>query len=172
MKTTRELEKSIRRLIVFFIVALVLSGITAFCIESELEWIVATLPMHNGWLYKWLQKVHYAVKDVNDRYPFMAYGYDWLAFAHLVIAVAFIGPLREPVKNIWVIQFGCLACIMIFPLALIAGFVRRIPFVWQMIDCSFGLIGLIPLLACYGKIRILEKATRFKVSTQIKTHNI
>ncbi|SCF41963.1 hypothetical protein [Micromonospora mirobrigensis] len=34
----------------------------------------------------------------------MLYGTDWLAFAHLVLAVAFWGPLRDPVRNVWVVQ--------------------------------------------------------------------
>jgi hypothetical protein len=50
--------------------------------------------------------VYDAVKTTNASYPYLAYGTDWLAFAHLVIAVAFIGPLMQPVKNVWVIQFG------------------------------------------------------------------
>jgi hypothetical protein len=87
----------------------------------------------------------------------MAYGTDWLAFAHLVIAVAFIGPLRDPVRNIWVIEFGLIACVAVFPLAFIAGSVRGIPFYWQLIDCSFGVGGGALLWICYGKVRSLEK---------------
>jgi hypothetical protein len=32
----------------------------------------------------------------SGAYPFLAYGTDWLAFAHIVIAVFFIGPLVKP----------------------------------------------------------------------------
>jgi hypothetical protein len=97
------------------------------------------------------------VKDTNTKYPFLSYGTDWLAFAHLVIAVAFLGPLKNPVKNIWVIEFGIIACLMVFPLAFIAGAVRGIPFYWRLIDCSFGVLGLIPLVWCYKLIRKLEQ---------------
>jgi len=75
----------------------------------------------------------------------LAYGYDWLAFAHIVIALFFIGPLKDPVKNIWVIEWGMLACVAVLPLAFIAGGVRGIPFYWKCIDCSFGIFGIIPL---------------------------
>jgi hypothetical protein len=68
-----------------------------------------------------------------------------LAFAHLTIAVAFIGPIRDPVKNVWVIQFGMIACVMVIPLAVICGALRGIPWYWRLIDCSFGVFGLIPL---------------------------
>ena len=98
-----------------------------------------------------------AVKDTNSRYPFLSYGTDWLAFAHIVIAVAFIGPYKNPIKNIWVIQFGMIACFMIIPVALIAGQIREIPFYWRIIDCSFGILGVLPLFLCYKNIRKLEK---------------
>jgi hypothetical protein len=89
------------------------------------------------------------------RYPFMAYGTDWLAFAHLVIAIGFWGPLKDPVRNVWVVQFGMIACIAVVPLALIAGPIRGIPWGWQLIDISFGVLGIVPLLFAYANIRKL-----------------
>jgi hypothetical protein len=100
--------------------------------------------------------VYAAVKTTNEKYPYLSYGTDWLAFAHLVIAVVFIGPLKDPVKNIWVIEFGMIACLMVFPLAFIAGPIRGIPFYWQLIDCSFGVFGFILLYSCYKNIKQLE----------------
>ena len=149
------LEKSIRGLTMFFIVALVLSGLTAFPLETELKWLVGLTNDSNTWMTQWLKRVHEGIKDTNKQYPFMAYGSDWLAFAHLGIAVVFIGPLKDPVRNIWVIQFGMIACLMIFPLAFIAGEIRGIPIAWRLIDCAFGAFGLIPLAACYIKIKRL-----------------
>ena len=61
-------------------------------------------------LLAWLNRVHEGLAVNNRAYPFLAYGTDWLAFAHLVIAVAFIGPWRDPVRNRWVIEFGLIAC--------------------------------------------------------------
>jgi len=81
----------------------------------------------------------------DEPYPFLAYGTDWLAFGHFVIAVAFIGPLRDPVKNIWVIEFGMIACLAIIPYAMVMGQFRGIPLYWRLIDCSFGVIGIVPL---------------------------
>lgn len=103
-------------------------------------------------MMEWLEKINAGVNDVYSKYPFIAYGTDWLAFAHLVIGVAFIGPYRDPVKNIWVIEFGMIACIMIVPFALIAGAVRDIPLWWRWIDCSFGIFGIIPLWIVRDKI--------------------
>ena len=154
--------KKIRIWLVLFIVALVLSGLTAFPLESELRWAAGILhsspaPQLLPGLVEWVDRVRDALIVTNGRYPFLAYGTDWLAFAHLVIAVAFIGPLREPVRNIWVIQFGIIACAGIIPLALIAGAVRGIPLGWQLIDMSFGVIGAIPLVIVYRMIRRLER---------------
>lgn len=104
---------------------------------------------------------------MNAQYPFLAYGYDWLAFAHIVIAVAFIGPYRDPVKNKWIIEFGCIACILIWPTAFIAGHVRQIPLYWKLIDCSFGVIGLVPLLICYKKIKRLEVLEHIESQTTL-----
>jgi hypothetical protein len=59
--------------------------------------------------------------------------------------MAFIGPLRDPVRNIWVIEWAMLACVAVIPLAMIAGPIRGIPVYWRLLDCSFGVIGIIPL---------------------------
>jgi hypothetical protein len=75
----------------------------------------------------------------------------------LVIAIAFIGPLRDPVRNKWVLVFGVIACLGVFPLALVAGAIRGIPLYWRAIDCSFGLFGAIPLLFCLREVGRLEK---------------
>ena len=152
----QKLKITIKRWIIFFIVALILSGVTGFPIESQLQIAMNNLDVFPLTIQKWLSTIYHAVKTTNDNFPYLAYGTDWLAFAHIVIATVFIGPLRDPVRNIWVIQFGMIACFMVFPLALIAGPIRHIPFFWQLIDCSFGVIGFIPLYVCYKKIQQLE----------------
>lgn len=91
--------------------------------------------------------------ETHRLYPFIAYGTDWLAFAHIVIAIAFVGPLKDPAKNIWVIEFVMIACVLVLPLALIFGPVRGIPFFWRLIDCSFGVFGFIPLWLIHRAIR-------------------
>ncbi|RYE19319.1 MAG: hypothetical protein EOP51_20135 [Sphingobacteriales bacterium] len=138
------------------IAGLIVSGITAFPLETELAWILKT-GTYPGCMEKWLTTIYNAISDTNKRYPYLSYGTDWLAFAHLVLAVVFIGPSRHPVKNIWVIQFGIIACVAIIPLAFIAGSIRGIPFFWQLIDCSFGVIGIIPLYFSYRATRKLEQ---------------
>lgn len=155
--TENKLRNQIKNLILLFIVGLVLSGITAFPIETELAIVNANVAAFPDYFQNWINDVYLAVKNTNEKFPYLSYGTDWLAFAHLVIAVAFIGPLKDPVKNIWVMQFGMIACIMVFPLAFIAGAIRGIPLYWQLIDCSFGILGFILLYYCYKRILRLEK---------------
>lgn len=62
-------------------------------------------------------------------------------FAHFVLAILFIGPLKDPVRNTWVIEFGMIACALVIPYALVAGYMRGLPFWWRLVDCSFGVIG-------------------------------
>ena len=150
----KQLKTRIRSLLIFFITGLVLSGITAFPIETELAFIASPHPSTG--LQSWINTVYEAIKTTNARYPYLSYGTDWLAFAHIVIAVAFIGPLRDPVRNIWVLQFGMIACLLIFPLAFIAGPVRHIPLGWSLVDCSFGIVGIIPLYLSYRYTKKLE----------------
>lgn len=147
----RILEKRIRYLIIFFMIALSISGLTAI----PLVWEVGILRNYLGqgtwfanlWpvMAQWLEAVYKGITTTAMTYPFMLYGTDWLAFAHVVIAIAFIGPLRDPVRNRWVIEFGMIACILIIPWGIIFGSIRGIPSFWSVIDFSFGILGLIPL---------------------------
>jgi hypothetical protein len=142
--TNKKLNFRIKLCLWIAITGLALSGITAFPLESELAWLKDHLSA-NGTMGIWINTIYQAIKTTNTQFPWLSYGTDWLAFAHLMIAVLFIGPLRDPVRNIWVVHFGMIACVAIIPLAFIAGSIREIPFFWRLIDCSFGVIGIVPL---------------------------
>ena len=154
---THQLKTRIQAFLGFFIFFLIISGLTAFPLESELCLLNNWTQHAPDFIRIWISDVYSAIRDTNTHYPFMAYGTDWLAFAHLIIALVFIGPLMDPVRNIWVIRFGMIACILIFPLAFICGPIRHIPLYWSLIDCSFGVFGFIPLYICYRYTRRLEK---------------
>ncbi|WP_333762765.1 hypothetical protein [Streptomyces sp. IBSBF 2390] len=161
MSDRAALLKGIRVWLVIFVVCLVLSGATAFPLVHELRWIEGLLralavPDLLPGLMEWISRVRDGLDTVDAEYPFVLYGTDWLAFAHLVIAVAFYGPYRDPVRNIWVIEFGMIACAGIVPLALVCGPVRGIPFSWTLIDMSFGIFGVLPLYVVRKKIKRLE----------------
>jgi len=149
------LRRRIRLLTWLFIVGLALSGVTAIPLQWELD-TMANIPgpadsmsgQDASGLAKWILKVRDAWRDTNLKYPFVAYGTDWLAFGHFVIAIAFVGVLRNPVRNIWLFQFGMIACVLLVPYAFVFGGLRGIPIPWRLIDCSFGVFGFVPLWLC------------------------
>lgn len=94
---------------------------------------------------RWVLRVQEALHVTYANYPFVAYGTDWLAFGHLMIALFFVPPWIDPVKNIAALRVGLWACVLVLPLALICGPLRGVPFFWRLIDCSFGVLGF-PLL--------------------------
>ena len=153
----------IRLVLLFFMLVLVLSGVTAFPLCWELKLLVAWFGEGTWWgthipgLADWLALVKEGLDHNAAHYPFIACGTDWLAFAHIMIAVAFLGPLRDPVKNSWVVHWGMLCCLGILPLSLIGGPIRGVPFGWQMIDCSFGIFGILPLIAVHYWTKQLER---------------
>jgi hypothetical protein len=161
--TRRSLEFRFRLVLVFFMLALVLSGITAFPLLSEVRLLAKTLGVAPDArqeqpedLRSWVGYVHRGLEESYEKYPFLAYGTDWLAFAHLVIAVFFIGPLIRPTDYDWTLVSGMIACVGVLLLALTCGPIRGIPFSWRLIDGSFGVLGLLPLAYCYVLSRKLK----------------
>ena len=154
--TTKARLRRIQVLIVAFIGGLALSGITAFPLTWELGILVRQFGSGDGLFSEWLRTVQRGLIETDVKYPFIAYGTDWLAFGHLVIATAFIGPLRDPIRNKWIIEWGMIACVAVPVLAFIAGPIRGIPFGWRLIDCSFGMVGFFPLWFVRREIQLLE----------------
>lgn len=147
-QTTHILTKKIKRITLLFILLLALSGITAFPLQTELNFLANyfNTTTSSGLIAQWVDQVNIALNDVNQNYPFLAYGTDWLAFSHIIISLFFIGVYINPVQNIWVTKVGIITCLLVFPVAFIAGNYRGIPLFWQHINCCFGAFGLIPLL--------------------------
>jgi hypothetical protein len=143
-----------------FISGLILAGLTAFPIAHELRLASSLLGIDDPANYaaytglrRWIAFVDFSVRQTYAIFPSAGYGTDWLAFAHLAVAVFAVGPWRDPVHNGWVINCYLATCIGVIPLALICGAIREIPVFWRLIDCSFGVLGALPLLYC----RRLEK---------------
>ena len=105
-------------------------------------------------------RVWTALHEINRVWPFIGYGGDWLAFGHFMIAIAFVGAWRDPVRNQWLFDFGLIACALVVPYALVFGAARGIPSWWRLIDCSFGVFGAIPLWLCRRWTRDLERSAR------------
>jgi hypothetical protein len=152
------LRRRIRWFTWWFIAGLVVSGATAIPLPAEVNWLVNSLPgSGSSDLARWLMRVRDALVQVQRTQPFLLYGTDWLAFGHFAIALAFVGVLRDPVRNRWLFDFGLIACALVVPYALGFGSLRGIPFWWRLIDCSFGVFGAVPLWLCRRWAIELEK---------------
>jgi len=160
--TCKGLLIRIRLLLALFAVALAVSGLTAMPIVLEieiLEKLVGEGTLMERWfpsMANWISVVHRGITETNRAYPFIFYGNDWLAFGHIVIAIAVIGAIRDPLKNVWVVEFTMIACVLVIPAALVCGHFRGIPIFWRLIDCSFGVVGIIPLSIAHRYIRLLD----------------
>ena len=168
MRNEAHIRRRIQVFTLLFIIGLVVSGATAIPLVSEIDWLAqltgarAALlagstnpPIWALWLCKVQDEIHLA----DDKSPFLFYGTDWLAFGHFVISLAFIGALRDPVRNKWLFTLGMLACVLLIPYALLFGAIRGIPIWWRCIDCSFGIIGIIPLWLCQKWTNQIESGT-------------
>jgi hypothetical protein len=158
--TNREqmLRRRIKFLTWIFIIGLILSGATAIPLPTEVDWLVKITNARQlvetpastsapAWAV-WLVRIQGDLRDLATYLPVMFYGTDWLAFGHFMIALVFVGALRDPVRNAWLFTFGMIACICVIPYALVFGAIRGIPFWWRLIDCSFGIFGIVPVWFC------------------------
>lgn len=92
---TPGLLRRIRIALSLFIAGLVISGVTAFPLQSELDlaaqWLglerVAASGCTLATAAAWVLQIREALHVTYASYPFIAYGTDWLAFGHLIIAL-------------------------------------------------------------------------------------
>jgi hypothetical protein len=162
MNREETLRRRIKLLTWFFIIGLVLSGATAIPLQSEVN-LLANFFGTNGEpseFLRWLFRVRDALTQTQTQYTFLFYGTDWLAFGHFVIAIVFVGALRDPVRNRWLFDLGLIACVLVIPFALVFGGLRGIPVWWRLIDCSFGVFGFIPLWFCRKWTNELEQGEK------------
>jgi len=156
--------RQFRAFMLFFIFGLFISGVTAFPLLWEMDILsrllgvgAATGPEGHTGLAFWILTVKYGLAHTYAAYPWIAYGTDWLAFGHIIIATFFIGPLINPLTARPAIYTGIFACVAVIPLAMICGGIRDIPFYWRLVDCSFGVFGVIPLIYCLRLIDRMEQ---------------
>src|SRR5579862_7611620 len=93
--SSTSLRRRIRYATVLFLLGLLASGTTAIPIRAECELGSRVLGsdyegrgLVPGFVASWLTTVS---RGVHAQAPFLAYGTDWLAFAHFAIAIAFLG---------------------------------------------------------------------------------
>jgi hypothetical protein len=152
----------IRFWLIFFSTALVTSGVTAIFAREELRLLSplfsegSTLQILWPAMADWLSMVYRSIEETYDKYPFLAYGYDWLAFGHFIIAIPFIMAVSDPRRYSWVITYGMTACLVVIPFAIVFGAIRGIPLFWRVVDTLFGIGGLLVLLVLRKQLSVLD----------------
>ena len=149
-------------LVLFFLG--VLFGLhTVVFVEAETAFFVKYLGSGTAFSEKlpfissWIDTLYVSVSNTYETYPVIAYCMDWLSYACVVFAIFMIGAIRQPVKNVWIVQVYLIACLLAAVLPFVAGPFRDIPIFWRFIDGSFGIIGFLILLPAYRLIKKLEK---------------
>jgi hypothetical protein len=148
--------KKIRFWTIIIILGLFISGLTAIPLVLETRILAHNHHLFPEILSSWILYVREGISISFSKYPFLAYGTDWLAFAHFMFAVLFLGVYINPVQNTWIVQFGIVACLSLIPYAFLMGYFREIPLVWRFVDSCFGLLGCIPLFIIYRNINKLN----------------
>jgi hypothetical protein len=161
------LQRKIRFVTWLFIIGLVISGATAIPLGSEVDALAKVTGSNahsdstsRSEVERWLLQVQTALRQTQSQFPFLFYGTDWLAFAHFVTALVFVGALRDPVRNRWLFVFGMIACGLVIPYAMVFGGIRGIPIWWRLIDCSFGILGFVPMWLCDRWARAVERKSK------------
>jgi hypothetical protein len=155
--------RRVRRWTVFFMTGLVLSGLTAIPIRGQLDVAIRTFGEDLGTgalpsgVARWLLTLRDGIRATSDGAPFLFYGTDWLAFGHFAIAFAFVGALRDPLRNRWLYRYGMAICAAVPVWAFVFGPIRGIPFWWQLVDASFGVVGFVPMWRCDRWIARVER---------------
>lgn len=163
MKTSHALTHT-RIWLILFSTALIASGLTAIFAREGLRLLSPLFSQGSVFdalwpsMSEWLLLVFRAIEETYDKYPFLAYGYDWLAFGHFIISIPFLMAIRDPIRHSWVITYGISACLAVLPFAVVFGAIREIPLFWRGVDTLFGIGGLIVLLILRGQLKALESS--------------
>jgi len=164
MKTSPILTHA-RLWLILFATALIGSGTTAIFPREGLRLLSPFFAPGSAFqavwpaMADWLSLVQRAIEQTYSSYPFLAYGYDWLAFGHFIISIPFLMAVRDPLRHSWVITYGISACLAVLPFAIVFGALRGIPLFWRGVDTLFGIGGLIVLLVLRKQLQALEHST-------------
>jgi len=142
---------------------LLVSGVTIWPALTELKTAVHYVwgdGPPDGVLHAFVLRAIEGLEKVESEYPFLLYAHDWLAFAHIGLAILFAGAIRDPVRNIWVVQYGLIMCILVPVLEGICIPIRGLPLRWFWIDFAFAPGAGLPLWVALRDIKRVEAFCR------------
>lgn len=139
---------------------LFMAGVTVWPVIWELKTAVRIVwgegaPTNE--LHRFIVQAIAGIESVRANQPFLLYAHDWLAFAHIMLAVLFAGAIRDPVRNVWIVQCGLIMCASVPVLAGVCIPMRGIPMFWFWIDFAFAPAAALPLLIAWLDIRRVER---------------
>jgi hypothetical protein len=135
---------------------LFLAGVTIWPAVWELRTLVALVwgdAAAAGTMHRFLLDAIKALEATQKNYPFLLYAGDWLAFAHIVLAILFAGAVRDPVRNVWIVQCGLIMCALVPVLAAVCIPLRGLPWQWFCVDSAFAPVAAAPLWIALRDIR-------------------
>jgi len=138
---------------------LLVAGITVWPAVPELRMAVRVVwgdAAPTGILHGFVLQAIEGLEATQANYPFMLYAHDWLAFAHIVLAILFAGSMRDPIRNVWIVQCGLIMCALVPVLASVCIPLRGIPSIWFLIDFAFAPAAALPLWIALRDIRRAE----------------
>jgi hypothetical protein len=155
--------KRAKLMLTIVVFGLLVSGVTVWPAVSELKLAVSIVwgdAEPSGVLHRFVLRAIEGLESVEAQYPFMLYAHDWLAFAHIVLAILFAGAIRDPVRNVWVVHCGLIMCALVPVLAGICIPIRGLPLRWFWIDFAFAPAAGVPLWIALRDIRRAEAALK------------
>src|SRR5436190_2096707 len=152
----KQLRGRIKAAIIITILGLLLNGISSLPLRTELNILLSYSSHLPQFLVDWWTYVNQGVLETSEKYNFMRYGFDWLAFAHLTIAIAFLGPLRDPIKNQWVVKWGMIVSALGIVMAFGWERLRDIPLWWSFVDAGISYFAFLILWLCNRWIEKLK----------------
>jgi hypothetical protein len=155
----KQLRGRIKAAIIITMIGLLFNGMSSVPLRSELDILLSHPNRLPQFLLDWWTYVRQGVYETSEKYEFMRYGFDWLAFAHLMIAIAFIGPLRDPVKNQWVVKWGMIVAACGIVMAFGWERMRGIPVWWSFIDAGISYAAFVVLWLCnrwIGRLKFIS----------------
>ena len=156
-------------MLIIVALGLFLAGISVWPAVAEIDFLVSIVwgeqaPTHE--LHLFLLKAKQGLIETEAKYPFILYGLDWLAFAHIALAILFAGAITDPVRNKWIVQCGLIMCFGVAILAAVFVPIRGLPKIWFLFDVFFA-IAAIPLVVALLDIKFLEKTHKIYPNNEL-----
>jgi hypothetical protein len=146
-------------------VGLILSGLTCYFLPWELETLVKAMAAlgqernhYSAEMYGFLVDTGEGVMAAAS-HPQLFLGTDYLGFAHVLFAILFLGALRDPARNLWVVKFGVISSALVVPAALLFGWMRGAPMMHRFVDASFGVVSLGLMVWTLRSVQSLARRT-------------